>query len=139
MKALLLTLAIITSQLPENIIPAVPDNAWVNRVIPDHYKIDSEVLRFKIHGHEWRVVLADMSGSMCVGQTEWKDHLIYIERNTVEAERPEILLHELMHALMFERFSDKRMTGHDFIYAMSPALQRALAENPELVKYLVQH
>lgn len=135
MVSLLLLLCMI--QIPDNIVPFVQEPQIV-REIPDHYPIDSEILRFKIYGKQWRVVLADMGGSLLCGQTEWKDRIIYLDRNTVEVERPEILLHELMHALMFEKFSIKRMSGHQFIYSLSPALQKALADNPELVKYLVK-
>lgn len=102
-------------------------------------KAESVVLdNVRINGVMWRVVIGDLSKDLDAGHCYYDLHLIYIDRNSVAAERPGILMHEVMHAIIGKVLTAKQANGHQFIEDVSPDLTRVLRDNPALVKYLVR-
>lgn len=65
--------------------------------IPKH--IDVKGKRWKI-SYKWN--LADDDGTKCDGLCEYKTRTIWLDRAIPKSERPQVFLHELVHALIYE-------------------------------------
>lgn len=62
--------------------------------------------KVQVLGKSWAIKykwnLADEEGKRCIGLCVFDDLTIYIDRSTTLDERPQILLHEIFHAILWQ-------------------------------------
>ena len=81
----------------------------------------------------------------CTGLTQFSTKTISIVEDSSESENLDRLLHEILHAELYEKSNwtmvvqdfQYKQSAHDLIYRFSPLMGDALLNNPVLVRYIL--
>lgn len=93
-----------------------------------------------INEAKWTVRMVDefSSDPELMGWTDIPKHEILLRKGMCLEQEQDTLWHELHHALMGDQFIDVKLTGHQFIYLLTPAELHVMRDNPRLVSYLTK-
>ena len=93
--------------------------------------------KVKIGGFWWKVKInGDIAEEgRCFGSTHYKTQTLYLDPDTTETHQKQVLLHEILHAIVWQVGLEKRFTDKDIISeenvigSLSHTLYQVLKEN----------